>query len=151
MKSYHQSNGKALNGKEDVYKRQVMAYDIGPRIGIKGEKEFNNQIQNINQNLKVLGSELKATTSKFEENANSQEALVAKNKILNQQLDAQKQKFSIIEAQIDKENSKLNDLANALKKATNEFGENSVEVQKAQNAYNKQAANAVSYTHLDVL
>ena len=98
-----------------------MAYDIGPRIGIKGEKEFNNQIQNINQNLKVLGSELKATTSKFEENANSQEALVAKNKILNQQLDAQKQKFSIIEAQIDKENSKLNDLANALKKATNEL------------------------------
>lgn len=118
-----------------------MAYDIGPRIGIKGEKEFNNQIQNINQNLKVLGSELKATTSKFEENANSQDALIAKNKILNQQLDVQKQKFSIIEAQIDKENSKLNDLANALKKATNEFGENSVEVQKAQNAYNKQAAN----------
>lgn len=118
-----------------------MAYDIGPRIGIKGEKEFNNQIQNINQNLKVLGSELKATTSKFEENANSQDALVAKNKILNQQLDVQKQKFSIIEAQIEKENSKLNDLANALKKATNEFGENSVEVQKAQNAYNKQASN----------
>ena len=32
-----------------------MAYDIGPRISIKGEKEFNNQMNSINQQLKELG------------------------------------------------------------------------------------------------
>ena len=30
-----------------------MAYDIGPRIGIQGEKEFNNQIKQINNNLQL--------------------------------------------------------------------------------------------------
>ena len=42
-----------------------MAYDIGPRIGIKGEKEFNNSIKSINNSLKECGSEMNALTAKF--------------------------------------------------------------------------------------
>ena len=37
----------------------MAGYDIGPRIGITGEKEFNNQIQRINNSLKEYGSEMK--------------------------------------------------------------------------------------------
>jgi len=118
-----------------------MGYDIGPRIGIKGEKEFNAQIDSINQNLKVLGSELKAVSTEFDDNANSQQALIAKNKVMNQQLDVQKQKFGLIQEQIEKETKKLDELKNALDKATKEFGENSAEVQKAQSEYKKQADN----------
>ena len=44
-----------------------MAVDIGPRIGIDGEKEFRQELQNINQQLRTLGSEMKAATSAFED------------------------------------------------------------------------------------
>ena len=51
----------------------MAGYDIGPRIGIKGEKEFNSQIKAINNSLREYGSELKALNSEFAENENSQE------------------------------------------------------------------------------
>ena len=70
-----------------------MAYDIGPRITVAGEKEFNDAIKQINSTLKVLGSELKATASAFDENGASQEQLSATGKTLNAQLTAQQQKF----------------------------------------------------------
>ena len=49
-----------------------MGYDIGPRIGIQGEKEFNNQIKAINNSIREYGSEMNALTNKFADNANSQ-------------------------------------------------------------------------------
>ena len=60
----------------------MAGYDIGPRIGITGEKEFSNQIKSINNSLKEYGSEMKALTSEFEENANSLEALTKKNQLM---------------------------------------------------------------------
>ena len=68
-----------------------MGYDIGPRIGVQGEPEFNNQLKSINNKLKEYGSEMKALTNKFSENASSQEALIAKTKTLQKQYDTQKQ------------------------------------------------------------
>lgn len=115
-----------------------MGYDIGPRIGIQGEKEFNNQIRQINNSLKEYGSEMKALSSKFSENANSQEALVAKTKTLQKQYDTQKQKSEVLQSQYDKEVAKLKELANAYKKAKEENGETSAEAAKAETAYNKQ-------------
>ena len=48
-----------------------MGYDIGPRIGITGEREFNNQIQKINGRLKLLGSEMNLLTKKYDGNSDS--------------------------------------------------------------------------------
>ncbi|MCI8582378.1 MAG: hypothetical protein HFH13_04505 [Dorea sp.] len=116
-----------------------MGYDIGPRIGIQGEKEFNNQIKTINNSLREYGSEMKALTNKFSENANSQEALVAKTKVLQKQYEAQKQKSEILESQYKKEVTKLKELADAYQKAKTENGGASAEAAKAEIAYNKQA------------
>lgn len=116
-----------------------MAYDIGPRIGIQGEAEFNRQIKNINNALRECGSEMKALSSEFEDNANSQDALVAKNKNLQKELDLQRQKMSLLQEQYDKQVSKLNELAQAYQKAKTENGEMSTEATKAENAFNKQA------------
>lgn len=121
-----------------------MAYDIGPRIGIKGEKEFNDQINNINQNLRLLGSEMKEVTSRFKDNENSQDALTEKNKVMTKQLENQNQKLKLIEDQLKKETSKMLELADAVEEASKEFGENSVEVQKAQTAYKNQEKNVTS-------
>lgn len=116
-----------------------MAYDIGPRIGIQGEAEFNRQIKNINNALRECGSEMKALSSEFEDNANSQDALIAKNKNLQKELDLQRQKMNLLQGQYDKQVSKLNELAQAYQKAKTENGEMSTEATKAENAFNKQA------------
>ena len=117
----------------------MAGYDIGPRIGIKGETEFNNQIKKINNSLREYGSEMKALTSEFEENENSQQALIAKSKLLEKQLDAQKQKMGVLQDQYDKEVSKLRELANEYQRVKTEMGENSDEAGKAEAAYNRQA------------
>lgn len=115
-----------------------MAYDIGPRIGIKGEPEFERQIKNINNSLRECGSEMKALSSKFEDNANSQDALIAKNKNLQKEMDLQKQKMNLLQGQYDKQINKLNELSAELQKAKTEFGENSKEAGKAEKAFNNQ-------------
>ena len=117
----------------------MAGYDIGPRIGIKGESEFNAQIKKINNSLKEYSSEMSALTSEFEENANSQQALISKNKVLQKQLEGQGQKMSALQSQYDKEVAKLKELATAYQKISTEMGENSTEASKAENAYNKQA------------
>ena len=71
-----------------------MAVDIGPKIGIDGEKEFRQNLQNINQQLRTLGSEMKAVTSSFDAGDKSEKALAAQTDVLNRQIDAQKQKLS---------------------------------------------------------
>lgn len=116
-----------------------MAYDIGPRIGIQGEKEFNNQIKQINDSIRECGSEMKALSSEFDANGNSQEALIAKNKNLQKELDLQKQKMGLLQAQYDKQVKKLEELAQAYQKAKTENGEMSTEAAKAEAAFNKQA------------
>lgn len=60
-----------------------MATNIGPKLGIDGEKEFRDALYNINQQLKTLGSEMKAVTSEFEDNADSQESLAKQAQVLN--------------------------------------------------------------------
>lgn len=116
-----------------------MAYDIGPRIGIQGEKEFNDQIKKINNSLRECGSEMKALSAEFEDNANSQDALIAKNKNLAKEYDLQQQKMKLLRDQYEKQTSKLRDLAGELEKARREFGETSTQASKAEAAFNRQA------------
>lgn len=117
-----------------------MAYDIGPRIGIQGEKEFNNQIKQINDSIRECGSEMKALSSEFEKNGNSQDALVAKNKNLQKELDLQRQKMGLLQTQYDKQIKRLDELAQAYQKAKTENGEMSAEAGRAETAFNKQAS-----------
>ena len=116
-----------------------MAYDIGPRIGIQGEAEFNKQIKQINNAIRECGSEMKALSSEFDENANSQDALVAKNKNLQKELDLQRQKMGLLEGQYEKQVQKLEELRNAYQQTAAESGKTSKEAQKAESAFNKQA------------
>lgn len=70
-----------------------MAVDIGPKIGIDGEKEFREQLSNINQMLRTLNSEMKAVTSEFDDNEDSQERLEKQTDLLNRQIEAQEKKL----------------------------------------------------------
>lgn len=70
-----------------------MVVDIGPKIGIDGEAEFRKEINNITQQVKTYGSEMKALTAEFGKNQDSMEALEAKNGILTKSIEAQADKI----------------------------------------------------------
>lgn len=85
-----------------------MAVDIGPKIGIDGEAEFRRELNNINQQLKTLGSEMKSVTSAFDSGDDAEKNLAEQTRILNQQIDTQEQK--------------LKQLQKGLEQATEKFG-----------------------------
>jgi chromosome segregation ATPase len=88
----------------------MMADNFGLRIGIEGEREFKNALREINQNFKVLGSEMNLVTSQFDKQDKSLQAVTARNEVLNKEIDAQKEKISMLES--------------ALRNAAESFGEN---------------------------
>lgn len=71
-----------------------MPVDIGPRIGIDGEAEFRKNLNNINQQLRTLGSEMKAVTSAFTDSDDAQKTLTAQAEVLTRQIEAQETKLA---------------------------------------------------------
>lgn len=100
-----------------------MAFDIGPRIGIDGESEFRKQLNNINTGIKTLGTEMQKVTSDFGDNANGQQALIAKNEVLNKTIEEQKRKLA--------------EVAKALESSEQKYGKNSNETLKWQQVMNR--------------
>lgn len=64
-----------------------MAYDIGARLGIEGEKAFKDSLKAVNAQIKALGAEMTAVTASFLKNADSQQSLAAKNTVLNKSIE----------------------------------------------------------------
>jgi len=95
-----------------------MADNFGLRIGVEGEKEFKKALAEINQSFKVLGSEMNLVASQFDRQDKSVEAITARNRVLNKEIDTQKQKISTLEQ--------------ALQNATASFGENDRRTQQWQ-------------------
>ena len=95
-----------------------MADSFGLKIGLEGEKEFKKALTDINQTFKVLGSEMKLTTSQFDKNDKSVEALTARNKVLRKE--------------IDEQTTKIDTLRKALQNAATSFGENDRRTQNWQ-------------------
>ncbi len=54
-----------------------MAYDIGPRIGIEGEKEFRDAVRDINAKVKSLGAEMQAVASKFDKSFSENDSVTS--------------------------------------------------------------------------
>lgn len=70
-----------------------MAVNIGPRIGIDGEKEYRNQLNNIIQQTKTLGSEMKALSQQFDKNGSSMQSNRQKVELLNKAISANRDKL----------------------------------------------------------
>ena len=79
-----------------------MAVNIGPKIGIDGEKEYRDSINRIITQMKTLSSEMKVVTSEFKDNEDSQEALTKKNEILNKQIETQKNRLALLNEMLEK-------------------------------------------------
>ena len=103
-----------------------MAYDIGPRIGIEGEKEYREAINQIILKQKTLGTEMDVVNSKYDKNDKSLEAVSARNEVYTKQIEAQKEKLEL--------------LKQGLQAATEKYGENDKVTQGWQQAVNKATA-----------
>lgn len=99
-----------------------MPYDIGPKIGVDGEAEFRKQIQQITENIKTLGSELKVVASAADAEGESIQSLSQKNEILNKTVSQLEDRLT---AQRD-----------MLDKATEKYGEADSRTQKWQRTVN---------------
>ena len=84
--------------------------DFGLKIGIEGEREFKAALKDINQQFKVLGSEMKLVESQFDKQDRSVSALTARNEVLTRQITEQKEKIEL--------------LRRALENSAESFGEN---------------------------
>lgn len=103
-----------------------MAYDIGPRIGIEGEKEYREAINQIILKQKTLGTEMEVVNSQYDKNDKSLEAVSARNEVYTKQIAAQREK--------------LEALKQGLQAATEKYGENDKVTQGWQQAVNKATA-----------
>ena len=95
-----------------------MADNFGLKIGLEGEKEFKNALASINQQFKVLGSEMTLVKSEFDKNDQSADALAARHEVLSKQVQAQAEKVEVLRA--------------ALSNAATSFGENDKRTQNWQ-------------------
>ena len=100
-----------------------MAYDIGPRIGIEGEAEYRQQINNIIQHMRTLDTEMQAVRSAFQDNERSIESYTAQNDVLNRQIDTQRQRLQLLQQM--------------LQAATDNFGEADTRTLRWQQAVNR--------------
>lgn len=119
---------------------------IGTDIKLTGEKEFNAGMKAMNSNLKTLRTDMAAVSSEFDGNADSMEALTAKQNILQQSVDqhqakvnALRQKYEQVKdlygensAQADRYKQQLNQATIALNKETAALEKNADALKQAE-------------------
>ena len=69
---------------------------IGTEIVLSGEKQFNDAMKGVNNNLKNLRTDMSLVSAEFEGNADSMDALTAKQKLLEQTVDQHKAKVAAL-------------------------------------------------------
>lgn len=114
-----------------------MAVQAGIRIGVEGEREYRQALQNINQQTKELNSEMKLLESSFTSETSAQEKAAAKSALLERQISAQASKVETLTEKYNREQTELARLKAEMERATAEYGANSKEAQAATTAYNK--------------
>lgn len=79
-----------------------MPTNIGPVIGVDGEKEYRKQINQIIQQAKTLDAEMKAVTSSFDGQNDSQKKLTAQSESLTKQVENQEKRIDLLQQMTDK-------------------------------------------------
>jgi len=69
-----------------------MAVDISPRIGIQGDADYRRSISDIIQQTKLLKSEMKATSSAWDQDTSAQKKNAEQRKNLSKQIEQQKRR-----------------------------------------------------------
>ena len=96
---------------------------ITTRLALDGERQFKNAMAGVNSSLREMESELILSEAQFRGQANTIEALTAKDKLLRQEIEQQTVKVKALEQ--------------ALKDAAQVYGENSTQADKYRQNLNR--------------
>lgn len=110
-----------------------MATNIGPKIGVDGEKEYRQQISQIIQQSKTLASEMKLVSASFTAATSAEDKNAKTAAVLNKQIATQRQYIAALAAQAGK--------------AAATYGTNSVQAQKYEEQLNKARAKLLEMQH----
>ena len=103
-----------------------MAVNIGPKIGVDGEREYRNQINQIIQQSKTLESQMRLVASSFTTATTAEEKNAKTASVLSKQIDVQRERVKL--------------LAEQTGKAAAKYGESDAKTQKWQQALNEAQA-----------
>lgn len=78
-----------------------MAVNIGPRIGIDGEKEYRKSINDIIQQQKTLKAEMKATASEWDKSTSAEKKAADQKKALTEQVKLQEKRVEELNKMLD--------------------------------------------------
>ena len=95
---------------------------ITTRLALDGEKEFKNQMASVNSALKEIRSELDLSEAEFKGQANSVEALTAKERLLQKELEQQAEKVRALEQIRDELDEKYSEQVRQAQKLLDEMG-----------------------------
>ncbi len=87
---------------------------ISTSIKLDGEAEFKKQMSSVNSELKTLRTEMAYSEEQFKGQANTMEALTAKDKLLRESIEKQTQKVSAAEEMLQKAKDAQNEFAKAI-------------------------------------
>jgi methyl-accepting chemotaxis protein len=121
--------------------------NINTKFTLSGEKEYKQAISEIGSGMKVLDSEMRKVTSAYAQNADSVEALGAKNDVLERKISTQTEKIEYLKAALQQSAEKygeadkrtmqwqtsLNDAEANLNKLNSEFEENKKKIEESGN------------------
>lgn len=99
---------------------------ISTSIKLDGEAEFKKQLSGVNNQLKNLNSDMRLVTEEFKGQANSLDALTAKDRVLTNQVEQQTEKVRALEQ--------------ALQEASEAYGENDKRVDGYYQSLNRAKA-----------
>lgn len=97
-----------------------MAVNIGPKIGIDGEKEYRKQINDLITQQKTFGAEMRELESDFKSNASA--------------MDKNRKKGELLEKSIKNQEKTVEELEKGLEASKKKYGENSQQTQKWKQA-----------------
>lgn len=117
----------------------LATYDVGLNIGVEGDADFKKQLSLITQQSKELAAEMKAVTSAFDKNDNSEQKAAATAEVLTKQIDVQQQKIGLLKGKLEDQEKELDKIAQEYQKVAKEQGADSKEAQKLSNDYAVQA------------
>ena len=83
-----------------------MAVNIGPKIGIDGEKEYRKSINDIIQQQKTLKAEMGAISSSWDKNTSNMKKASSQSENLAKQIEAQEKRVSELNKMLDESSKK---------------------------------------------
>lgn len=113
-----------------------MAENIGPKIGLQGEKEFKKEITNVTTATKAYKAEVDALTSSFDKSTTAQEKVKKKREALTTAIEKQKAKVDQLKDAIDKAESSGSASENTINKAKTALANAETQLNNMQNELN---------------